>query len=158
MPVIRISDALFKEVQKFAEPLVDDFETAMWKILQLTDRKQQSPEVLKVGHIKTTSRRVLSFEGTPQNHFRIPILESVQELGGDAPASEVCERVESNMKSVLKPADYQNLRDGTQRWFKSVNFQRLWLVSNGLLDSNAPRGTWRITERGKQWLKQQKTA
>jgi hypothetical protein len=155
MPTVRISDALFKEVQKYAEPLVDDFETAMWKILRKVGTEQPSQQS-QVRYIKTAARRVLSFEGTPQNHFRVPILDSIQELGGEARANRVCELLESKMKNVLKPADFQTLRDGTQRWFKSVHFQRLWLVNNGLLDKNAPRSIWRITERGKQWLAQQK--
>ena len=35
MPVVRISDELFKEIQKYAEPIVDTFESALWKALKV---------------------------------------------------------------------------------------------------------------------------
>ncbi|MDD5494227.1 MAG: winged helix-turn-helix domain-containing protein [Dehalococcoidia bacterium] len=146
MPVVRISDELFKEVQKYAEPLVDNFETALWKALKSVNKSN-----VEVPVKMTTTRRA---NLTPQKEFRKPILEILVSKGGKAEAQAVVDGVESRMKSRLKPGDYEPNTDGTAKWFKAVHFQRLVMVHEGLLEHNSPRGIWQITERGRLWLSQ----
>jgi len=144
MPVVRISNELFKEVQKYAEPLVDNFETALWKALRTVNKS--SVEV----SVKVNTARKGNL--TPQKEFWKPTLETLISKGGKADAQEVVNGVESRMKSRLKPGDYESNIDGTAKWFKAVHFQRLEMVHEGLLEHNSPRGVWQITDKGRQWL------
>jgi len=139
MPVVRISEELFKEVQKYAEPLVDDFESALWKALG-RNRKSKKPTPRGTGEL------------TPQGEFWKPILEALVEMGGQGSRQEVLRAVERKMKGRLKPGDYERNKDGTTKWSKAVDFQRKAMVLEGLMAMNTPRGIWKITDQGKQWL------
>lgn len=139
MPVVRISEELFKEVQKYAEPLVDDFESALWKALG-KNRKSKKPTPRGAGEL------------TPQREFWKPILETLVEMGGQGSRQEVHKAVERKTKDRLRPGDYELNRDGTAKWNKAVDYQRLAMVREGLMARNTPRGIWRITDQGRQWL------
>ena len=149
MRVVRISDELFKEVQKYAEPIVDNFETALRKALKSVN-KGDVEMTLKTKSAKTENL-------TPQKEFWVPILETIVAKGGKADAQAVVDGVESRMKQRLKAGDYETNQDGTAKWFKAVHFQRLAMVHEGLLECNSPRGIWQITDMGKHWLSQKGT-
>ena len=144
MPVVRISEEQFREIQKYAEPLVDDFESALWKVLKIAQSNQSKS---REGTIQ-----IVKGDVTPQKMFWTPVLESLVEQGGEAPAQKVIEQVEIKMKNQLKPGDYEPNRDRLPKWKKGVHFQRLAMVHEGLLVKNSPRGIWRITEHGRRWL------
>ena len=145
MPVVRISEELFKEVQKYAEPLVDNFETALWKALGLNrqnQRRRNEEGQRMVGPL------------TPPRDFWKPALEALVEREGRASRAEVHKAVENKMNNRLKPSDYELNRDRTTKWAKQLDYQRLAMVHEGLLQSNSPRGTWEITDSGRRWLSQ----
>ena len=142
MPVVRISEELFKEVQKYAEPLVDNFETALWKAL-----RSRRP-----GAVVGKEHRPRRTELTPPREFWKPLLEALVERGGQASRAEVHKAVEKKMNNRLKPGDYELNRDGTTKWGKQLDYQRLAMVHEGLLKSNSPRRVWEITDKGRQWL------
>ena len=144
MPVVRISDELFKEVQKYAEPLVDNFETALWKALRIPRKNGLGTSMKRRPH--TTGNL------TPQKDFWKPTLETLVAEGGQADVQAVVEGVERKMGDRLKPGDNEPNRDGIPKWVKAVHFQRLAMVHQGLLVSDSPRGIWAITEQGRQWL------
>ncbi len=144
MPVVRISEELFKEIQKYAEPLVDNFETALWKAL----RSARKDTVVIPAEQKLHTRGNL----TPQRAFWKPILEAIVEEGEQASAQKVVEVVERKMKNQLKLEDLALNRDGTTKWIKAVHYQRLAMVHEGLLASDSPRGIWSTTDKGRQWL------
>ncbi|MFA5064658.1 MAG: winged helix-turn-helix domain-containing protein [Dehalococcoidia bacterium] len=144
MPVVRISEELFKEIQKYAEPLVDNIETTLWKILKSVNQNGE------LTHVRSYSRKTLDV--TPQKEFWRPILETLTSKGGTANAQTVVEGVESRMRASFKAGDYKTNADGTAKWVKAVHFQRLSMVHQGLIDRNSPRGVWQITEKGRQWL------
>lgn len=144
MPVIRISEELFKEVQKYAEPLVDNFETTIWKIFKLLGKDNiQIP-------IKHEARSTGNL--TRPKDFWKPILEVLIEEGGQAPVRQVVQSVERKMKSRFKLGDRKKNFDGSEKWEKQVNYQRLAMKHEGLLANDSPRGIWEITEQGKKWL------
>jgi len=147
MPVVRISEELFKEIQKYAEPLVDDFESALWKVLQLARKNGTERSKRRETHARGTL--------TPPRDFWKQILETLVEKGGQASVQEVVEDVERKMKNQLKPGDYERNRDGLLKWEKQVHFQRLAMKHEGLLASNSPRGIWAITDKGRRWLSEQ---
>lgn len=144
MPVIRISDELFREVQKHAEPLIDNFESALWKALGKNKGGQP------IRHRNTKSSAV--GELTPPKDFWRPILETLVERGGRASRQEVHNGVEQKMKERLKPGDFELNRDGTVKWAKQVDYQRLAMVHEELLRKTLAAGVWEITDLGKQQL------
>ncbi len=92
---------------------------------------------------------------TPQDAFRQPILETLNEMGGSAPVAKALERIEDKMKSVLNDYDRQFLpsQPKMQRWNNNAQWCRNTLVQEGLLKSDSPRGVWEISEKGMNALK-----
>ena len=44
------------------------------------------------------------------------------------------------------------MSNGQQRWRVTASFERKNLVEEGLLDRTSPRGVWRLTQAGREWL------
>lgn len=147
MPVVRISEELFKEVQKYAEPLVDNFETALWKALR-KNGNNAAPQPARVRKAKSHAIGELTH---PADFWKL-ILDALVERGGQASRQEVHDNIAQRMKARFKPGDLEVNRDGTLKWNKQVDYQRLAMVHKGLLQKDAPRGNWEITENGRQWL------
>jgi hypothetical protein len=147
MPVVRVSEELFKEVQKYAEPLIDNFESTLWKILKLVGKDNVQIPTKHV--IRSTGNHI-----PPKNFWR-PILEILVEAGGQAPVQKVIDSLEIKMRNSFKQGDYKENLDGSEKWEKQANYQRLAMKYEGLLVDNSPRGIWAITEKGRKWLTEQ---
>ncbi len=92
---------------------------------------------------------------TPEDEFRIPILQSLVEFGGSAPMNSVLDKVEKLMGNKLNDYDLQTLpSDPTiPRWRNTAQWARSAMVKEGLLSSTSPRGIWEITDAGRTFLK-----
>jgi hypothetical protein len=89
---------------------------------------------------------------TPEREFILPILQSLIDKGGEAPASEVVEDVKERMKHILKPTDFQTTETTDQpRWKVSLYLARSEMIRKGLLRSDSPRGVWAISDAGRQY-------
>ncbi len=114
--------------------------------------------------VKSTKKRKIKSKlkrglRTPEDAFRIPILEALIELGDSAAMSEVLELVEKKMKDKLNEYDYQILpSNNTIRWKNTAQWCRNTMVQEGLLKSDSPRGIWEITEKGVEYLKNAKVS
>ena len=128
----------------------------------LIDRKSDSNEIEKVDIIQVQGKpkypRVISKgERTPRQSFRIPILKALIELGGRGKADQILEKVEIEMKGILKSVDYEKLPSGVMiRWQNTAQWERFVMVQDGLLHSDSPRGVWEITEKGRKFLENSK--
>ena len=93
---------------------------------------------------------------TPDDNFRIPILESLNELGGKAEMNEVLKKVSEKLKDKLNKYDMQKLASNPsqKRWENTAQWCRNAMVKEGLLSSDSPRGTWEITSEGKKYLRE----
>jgi hypothetical protein len=91
---------------------------------------------------------------TPGGDFYVPILRVLVKMGGKGQASEVLSQVGEIMKPQLNEYDFEVLPSGQHdpRWFKSAQWARFYMVQDGLLSSESPRGVWEITAAGKQYL------
>ena len=85
---------------------------------------------------------------TPQEEFKEPILKALIELGGEGKTRDVLQRVERLMRAKLLPIDYEKYDDGLEKWDKTAQWTRIELIDEGLMDRNAPRGIWKISELG----------
>jgi len=91
---------------------------------------------------------------TPEDKFRIPILQSLVESGGSAPINTVLDKVERLVGDRFNAYDRQTLpSDPTiPRWRNTAQWARHAMVEEGLLSSNSPRGVWEITDTGRTFL------
>lgn len=89
---------------------------------------------------------------TPEEAFRLPILQTLVQMGGSGKVRDVLARVEKLVKPELSEADYQHLPStpNTPRWYNTAQWARNSMVQEGLLRADSPRGTWEISEAGRQ--------
>lgn len=85
----------------------------------------------------------------------MPILSYLEERGGRAPSREVTDAVGKALASRLTDLDKRLLQDGSIRWQKRAAFVRRRLVNRGELVKDSPRGTWEITDKGRERLRSQ---
>ncbi len=90
--------------------------------------------------------------------YWVPILQALEERGGRAAAREVVERVGELVDDQLMPLDRDTLETGGIRWQTRVQFARLRMKEQGLLNPDAPRGVWEITDKGRDRMRQDTTA
>jgi len=122
------------------------------KIKQLQNEWQTNFSSLSVKSTKKKNRLKRGFR-TPEDAFRIPILEALVELNGSAPMARVLEIVEKKMKDKLNEYDYQRLpSNNTIRWKNTAQWCRNTMVKEGFLKEDSPRGIWEITEKGVEYL------
>lgn len=156
MPVIRIADATWDRLKRWAIPLEDSPEDALRKVLEAAEehlrchqttgesRGRGSPTVVKWRKLRKGLK-------TPQQAYRQPILEALHELGGNASVGDVLQMVEKKLRPVLNEIDYQKLSSGADiRWRNTAMWERFSLVKEGLLKSGSPNGTWELSNRGTQ--------
>ena len=91
---------------------------------------------------------------TPEPAFFCPILQALSDLGGSAKRSDIFQLLEHSMRDVLKPIDYQILSSEAEqmRWQNSAQWARNLMVKEGLLQADSPVGIWEITEKGRDFL------
>jgi hypothetical protein len=91
---------------------------------------------------------------TPDDAFRMPILEALVELGGPGGINEVLDLVGTKMEGTLNKYDRQSMTSdpGQIRWRNTAQWCRLALVREGLLQPDSPRGLWEITPEGRRAL------
>lgn len=89
---------------------------------------------------------------TPENAYRRPILETLIELGGKASMSDVLEQVETKMRDILNPYDYERLPSNPRdtRWRNSAQWCRNTLIKEGLMKSDSSYGIWEISDKGRE--------
>lgn len=92
---------------------------------------------------------------TRTEDYFLPILETLEEMGGRARASEVLERIRERMDAELSPVDLDAVPSDprTPRWRKSAQWARYHMVREGLVKSDSPRGIWEISEQGREYLR-----
>jgi len=151
MPVIRITDATWDRLKRWAVPLEDAPEDAVRKVLDAAEEHLKCRQTTAISRPqkKTTERKGKLPKGlkTPQEAYRRPILEALYELGGSASVADVLRLVEGKMKSLLIEVDYQKIPSGDTRWRNTAMWERHELVKDGLLKSDSPRGVWELSHK-----------
>ena len=165
MPVIRITDATWDRLKRWAEPLEDSPEDAVRKVLEAAE------EHLKCGQPRLSRQENIVIERsnirgsrlrkglkTPNQTYRRPILEALEELGGRAYADDVLKIVEEKVNPFLNEFDLQKLSSGMDiRWRNAAQWVRWRLVKEGLLKPDSPRGVWELSDKGVEEIGKSKT-
>ncbi|MGB9677662.1 MAG: winged helix-turn-helix domain-containing protein [Candidatus Ratteibacteria bacterium] len=88
-------------------------------------------------------------EITKIDEYKIPILESLIELGGRAEVYKVLDKVYEKVKNILTPRDKELLRSVQElRWRNKAKWCRKNMIFEGLLRNDSPHGIWEITKKG----------
>ncbi len=97
---------------------------------------------------------------TPEDAFRLPILETLVELGGSAAIGEVLDRVYEKMKQQLNKYDLQPLPSSSDqpRYRNTAQWCRNTMVKEGFLAVDSPRSLWEVTDEGRTELVRLKQA
>ncbi len=151
MPTIRVDEEVWNELQKKAEPLVDNPNSVLRRVLGLADHRKgaQVRSGLSSSTGATRSRRRRAVLGLRREEYRQPILDALVTMGGEAHRAEVLAFVHDRVESRLTPDDRQAVPSGTEiRWRKNAGFERYDMTKSGLLDQAAPKGIWRLTDTG----------
>lgn len=97
-------------------------------------------------------------EITPQSEFHRPLLEALVQLGGSATTAEATDKVGEIMKDRLKQRDFEILPSSRDqiRWRNAVAWARNDMVNkDGRMRSGSPNGIWEISDKGRDWLRDQ---
>lgn len=91
---------------------------------------------------------------TPDEEYRLPILQALAELNGSAPMRDVLDLVHKKMKSRLNDVDLEGLPSNrsTPRWRNTAQWARNTMAREGLLKSDSRWGVWEISEEGQRVL------
>lgn len=92
---------------------------------------------------------------TPEEAYKLPILQALDLLGGSAKTKDVLAVVKKLMKGVLKKVDYEKAGSSSRsetRWHKRAKWVRYDLIAEGLVKKDSLRGVWEISKMGRQYL------
>ena len=88
-----------------------------------------------------------------EKSIHLPLLKVIGDAGGRLSVAEAIREVEAYFPELGEADKLERIPSGQKRWANRVQWARWELVEEGYLDENAPRGIWRISEKGKQYLK-----
>jgi hypothetical protein len=161
---ISVDDEVYAMLESIAKPFVDTPNSVLRRVLGLPTGEADSgseavssassPRKRRSSRKQPASRRTRLPKGEllPESEYELPILHSISERGGAAPAADVIEDVGGALAARFTEADCTLNESGLVRWKSRTQFARLNLVKSGDLDKNSPRGTWRISELGRARL------
>jgi restriction system protein len=89
----------------------------------------------------------VSSERTPLWEYYRPLLQALVELGGEATRSQVEDKVEPILASVLTPVEMIATTGGKLGWKTAVRRARRFMVREGLLEDHTGL-KWRISSQG----------
>jgi len=95
-----------------------------------------------------------SGEITSQREYRIPILETLIEIGGKGRMEKILKKIEGKIGNKLTTKDQEMLPSGTSvRWKNAAQWEREKMKEEGLLKADSPRGIWEITKKGENYYR-----
>jgi len=148
MKQIEIDDELFAFIQQRAEPLIDDANSVLRRVVGLDRGRPTSPIDRASGGERAAQGSILS-----EREYWAPILLELAEGGGTGSAKEVTDAVGRRIQDSLTEKDLEQLKSGDIRWRARVQFARLRMKEDGLIDPDQPRGLWVLTAKGRKAAK-----
>lgn len=166
-PSVDIDEQVWEELKAQAEPFVDTPNAVLRRLLDLAPsdgadaqgngpsrgarRRDHGPSDGSPGRRRRASRAPVG-SLLPESEYELPILRTLAERGGSAPARDVVDAVGKLVADRLTELDREELPNGGQRWQSRVQFTRLRLKERGLIKSGSPRGRWELADAGTEEL------
>jgi hypothetical protein len=141
-PIIRIDDDVLALIRKHARPLADTPNSVLRRVLGLPEK----PAAARAS--QNQSRRRVRGKKTPQHAFRKHLLAVLAARGGSAGRREVIKELARRLRRELTDYDRQPISSGAPRWERTVDFERLQMTNEGLLDETSKRGVWTLSPHG----------
>lgn len=118
-------------------------------VLKQPIKKQPGKKIKRV-----TTTKLKEGKRTRNEEFRMPILQELVEAGGSLSFSKLISQLEKTMRGQFTEDDLKSLpSDGkTIRWINNVGWAKKPLLDAGYLSDTAPKGTWEITDAGRDAL------
>jgi restriction system protein len=121
------------------------------RLLGLDSADDQSDGVIR--RVREEVTRAAPGTLLPEREYELPILRYLDEHGGRAPSRDVIKAVGEELADKLTERDRQPLKSGDIRWENRAAFVRLRLVERGDLAKDSSRGTWEISDQGRDRLR-----
>jgi hypothetical protein len=153
MKDIEVDDEVFAAIQAEAEPLVDDANSALRRLLGIGGGEADPKPRRKPG--VTGAPRAPLGSLLPEEAYRRPVLLELLERGGTGSAKEITDAVGERVGDQLTEKDKEQLTSGDIRWRARVQFTRLRMKEDGLIAADSPRGVWVLTNAGQREAKGQ---
>jgi hypothetical protein len=179
-PSIDVDEDVYERLKQEAEPFVDTPNSVLRRVLGLDETSRAtSNQQARAAEPRTTSagQRAASRSGIstskrskrvtrvrrqdrvrapvgsilPEEDYELPLLLSLIEVGGSGPSQEIVEMVGEKLANKLTDLDKEALASGAIRWRNRVQFVRLRLIQRGLMNRDAPRGIWQISDQGREF-------
>ncbi len=146
MKTIEIDDNIFKELQKLAFPFIDN--SPKMVIKRLVEHYRKCEKLTSSDSALYRRRRSQRGYGKLSNsHYRGPIIEALNKLGGAGNVDEVLEIVFSIVSHKLSEIDLSKTLNGSIRWRITAHWERHLMVKDGILKADSPRGIWELTPK-----------
>lgn len=143
MITIEIERQTLQRLQEHAEPLLDTPDTVIKRLLDVFEGTARQRST-RGGGRSNSPERAAKGEKTPNEAFYDTIVQVLKEAGGELRTGDAVDRVGKLMRSKLNEVDMGELKTGEPRWRNTVRWARNDLVNQGVLDPDAPHGTWRL--------------
>ena len=91
-----------------------------------------------------------------EDAYWLPILELLDEAGGNDKGSAVIDALENRLTGKFSASDHRRLKTGETRWRNRARFARLRMKEKGLISADSPRGIWEMTPAGAAFLHEQR--
>lgn len=142
MPQVNVSEATFERLKALAEPLVDDGDSVIQRLLDCygEDRASLRPG----GDFRGDHERAKPGDFTAHQDLREPLLQVLREAGGKLKAGDAIDRVGELMENHLNEVDQAHLPSGEVRWRNNVRWACDTLKRDGKISRTAPHGIWEL--------------
>ena len=89
-----------------------------------------------------------------QKEIEIPLLSVIDELGGEAKPRDIYPRVTAHFPQITEADLRETVAGKTNKWTNRIQWTRQKLVLKKELE-RYPRGVWKITQKGKERLREE---
>src|SRR5947209_17989552 len=110
MPVIGVSEKTWERMKKHARPFEESPDDVINIALDALDEHGALPRPEAQVRSEQTPRR--HGKKLPQKEFRLPLLETLRELGGKSGVREIRKRMEPKVAPRLSEADHASVSTG----------------------------------------------
>jgi hypothetical protein len=149
-PTIETDHEVFEALKTKAEPFVDTPNSVLRRVLGL----EPGDEPVASAEVPSKPARPAYGQILPEREYEIPILRYLNEQHeGRAPSRDVVQAVGEELRDDLTELDMERQKSGEIRWENRARWVRRRLVERGDLKEGSPRGTWEISEKGRERLR-----
>jgi len=141
---MRTRERLFRHAKSFD----DDIETVIERVLDEIEGGE--------GYVSPAAADGLPNDLLAEDAYWLPILELLDEAGGNDKGSAVIDALENRLTGKFSASDHRRLKTGETRWRNRARFARLRMKEKGLISADSPRGIWEMTPAGAAFLHEQR--